>query len=582
MHMMFKLSADACRQGSSPCQSSQCQQAKPFVASSTTPCSWRPVSAPQPKCRSGPPPPCWSAKQQQPQQQQSFSVLSTNLKSFSELHPDLVADGLWFAGSPAQGNKATRSDVRLLKEFTTYLKSHKLELQSFFCADPLLSGASAAMCDPSAGRQLELLSEYLTLRSIRVGEQLPNWFVAGSLRGSLKAWMAMARSGQHDSCGIADGGCDGLGAMPSWDNSIAAHIGGWESAPAGASQEDVALLSRFGDAVYCGRLDVGELLWQQWQVQPFQWAEAQVAQGSIEEPEPWLLEKFFMSKHHEGEELPLWFATWGVREHLAQWLDGPEAAQLRMVRQQTAATGSFASAASLSPTGTSSEEDMPGAGAGLSAGEAVTNGLDLLEAAAVALLGPAAACTCARNIALLPDAAPAAPAAADIVAASVPGLARAASPAAADLLVTSAKGTALLVAAAWVGSADSSSAGPYGCGAEAAVRQAKERLDWQGWLLVQGQGQRGGPGVGHGSNQVQYEPGQVTKLVLLVAGSGRAGSAKVNSSVLRYLQHCGVRWLGDWEVAAGPEAAALALEEVLGGALAASKRQQQQQGRTAS
>ena len=63
------------------------------------------------------------------QQQQSFSVLSTSLQSFSDLHPELGADNQWFAGSAGQGNKATRSDVRLLKEFTTYLKSHKLELQ---------------------------------------------------------------------------------------------------------------------------------------------------------------------------------------------------------------------------------------------------------------------------------------------------------------------------------------------------------------------------------------------------------------------------------------------------------------------
>ena len=194
-------------------------------------------------------------------------------------------------------------------------------------------------------------------------------------------------------------------------------------------------------------------------------------------------------------------------------------------------------------------------------------------------MGPAAAaCTCARSVALLPDAAPPVPAAAT-----------------ADLLVTSSKkGTALLVAAAWVGVGSTDSAtdsggvtdpaaaapGPYGCGTEAAVRQAKERLDWQGWLLVQGAGQRGGPSPGYGassggSGRVQYEPGQVTKLVLLVGGGGRSSSsAKVDGSVLRYLQHSGVRWLGDWEVAGGSEAAALALEAALGGAPAASSSRQ--------
>lgn len=59
---------------------------------------------------------------------------------------------------------------------------------------------------------------------------------------------------------------------------------------------------------------------------------------------------------------------------------------------------------------------------------------------------------------------------------------------------------------------------PYGpcTAAEVAVRQAKERLDYQAWLLLQG-GEAGGPG---GTDvQRQYEPGEVARVVLLVAGA---------------------------------------------------------------
>lgn len=60
----------------------------------------------------------------------NFSVL--NQRSFSEQHPELASDPLWFEGGRNQGApataKATRSDVRLVTEFNSYLKSNKLDL----------------------------------------------------------------------------------------------------------------------------------------------------------------------------------------------------------------------------------------------------------------------------------------------------------------------------------------------------------------------------------------------------------------------------------------------------------------------
>lgn len=81
-------------------------------------------------------PAAWSLLPQPPPPQQpqksSFSVLGNKgMQSFSQQHSELVQDPLWYGKEPAVAAcaKATRSDVRLVNEFNTYLTTRRIELQ---------------------------------------------------------------------------------------------------------------------------------------------------------------------------------------------------------------------------------------------------------------------------------------------------------------------------------------------------------------------------------------------------------------------------------------------------------------------
>ncbi|KXZ48037.1 hypothetical protein GPECTOR_31g401 [Gonium pectorale] len=314
--------------------------------------------------------------------------------NFRKKHQEVANDPEWYG--PEESGHAppaaiaaptatvtNRSDVRLITSFTKYMASHKLDLSVLFCSEPLLSADSAPMCDLEAGHHSELLGEYLTSGGLRVGEELPHWFVHGNIRGAIKTWMAtrpaadaVAAAGAaaaddaaaaHAAALVAAGGLvaaaptaaaaaalvDGLlASMPIWRPAAVAELGGWEPGRAATAEDgamakivilnsvfilpqhtilshsppsqDVALLHVFGSLAYGARLDCGEFLQSLCGTDPFTW----VAGGAITEPQPWLLESFFMSRHVEGEALPLWFATWGVREEMLKWLRGPQAAEL--------------------------------------------------------------------------------------------------------------------------------------------------------------------------------------------------------------------------------------------------------------
>lgn len=107
---------------------------------------------------------------------------------------------------------------------------------------------------------VQLLSEFLTSGALRVGEELPHWFVNGNLRGAIKCYMA-TRSGaaaleeaissgagrpavqqQHQALVASVLERDPLGptvsplmddllaAMPAWNPASLQELAGWESA----------------------------------------------------------------------------------------------------------------------------------------------------------------------------------------------------------------------------------------------------------------------------------------------------------------------------------------------------------------
>ncbi|GIL48412.1 hypothetical protein Vafri_4565 [Volvox africanus] len=456
---------------------------------------------------------------------------SGSSKSFLKLHQEVLQDSEWYgpeapghtvspaAAAAAPGAVATRGDVRLMADFSKFLKKQKLDLSALFCNEAILSGDSRLVCDPRAGHHTELLSEFLTSGGMRVGEELPHWFVNGNLRGAIKCWMATrpaaaaltnaAASG--NGAAAAGAALDNghhlarhrdlvasvsehvplgpaasllvdhmLAAMPEWTHGSVQQLAGWEPAEGvQATAEDVAMLHCFGAIVYASRLDVAVFLQQLCGADPFAWAMAQISQGVISEPEPWLLERFFMSRHSVGEALPLWFAKWGVREEIAKWTQQQQAN--RLVQELLEARGvNTGAAAGLTVGAEATLTRMNVAAAGGLDGRAVA--LDLLEASTAGLMASvlarhgaspsamaAGSISCSRDVRVYDKADPSG------------------TPYAIDLLATCSGSTgtgqggvlAVLVAVAVQL--------PYGGGAVGDVavtlRQAKERLDWLAFLL---------------------------------------------------------------------------------------------------
>ncbi|EFJ49985.1 hypothetical protein VOLCADRAFT_89332 [Volvox carteri f. nagariensis] len=262
---------------------------------------------------------------------------TTGGQSFQKLHKEVLQDSEWYgpeaadhavspaAAAAAPAAAATREDVRLITSFTKYLTKHKVELSVLFCSEAVLSADSRAVCDPQAAHQLEgavaaAQQELVRERVASVSEHQLLGLVASPLVDAL------------------------LAAMPEWTHGSVWELAGWEPAEGvQATAEDVALLHCFGTLVYASRLDVAVFLRQLCGADPFSWTMAQVAQGVVPEPEPWLLERFFMSKHTVGEPLPLWFAKWGVREEIIQWLQGEQAARFVQNLLETRGLGGAAS-----------------------------------------------------------------------------------------------------------------------------------------------------------------------------------------------------------------------------------------------
>ncbi|GLC61626.1 hypothetical protein PLESTB_001784300 [Pleodorina starrii] len=489
-------------------------------------------------------------------------LTSGSSESFVKRHQEVQQDSEWYgpeqpdhpvspaAVAAAPATAATRGDVRLMTSFTKFLKSNKLDLSALFCSEAVLSADSQLVCDPRAGHHTELLSEFLVSGALRVGEELPHWFVNGNMRGAIKCWMATrpaaavlaevaagnggavladahplaqrrrelaAAVSEHAPAAVAGAAAlvdNLLAAMPVWSpGGPVAEMAGWEpAAGVTATAEDVALLHCFGALVYGSRLDVAVFLQQLCGADPFSWAMAQVAQGVISEPEPWLLERFFMSRHTVGEALPLWFAKWGVREEIGKWLRDPKAAEL--VQKLLEARGVAADGAV--------PEEAAAAAAGGSAGAAAASTTDPrddlanLEASAAGLLCSAllrhgvmlsrslvdASLSCRRDVRLY-DSADA--------------------PHSVDLLATCSPPEAALVAVAvQVPCGDDDAAAE----AAAVVRQAKERLEWLCFLLRRRAEAGGlvGPQAG------------VAK-VLLLRGEGEVA---LPESVVQYLEQSGV------------------------------------------
>ncbi|KAG2485500.1 hypothetical protein HYH03_015773 [Edaphochlamys debaryana] len=442
-----------------------------------------------------------------------------------------------------------------MSSFTHVLKAQKLDLSVLFCAEPLLSADAAPMCDLSANHHQELLSEYLTSGSLRVGEELPHWFVNGNLRGAIKCWLAsrpaakaLAEAGGPSSptctaavealAGLLAGRCrlgaavagrgagahhsgaslvDALlGSMPAWAPGKAGEISGWEPSGVAATEEDVSSLALFGCLVYSARLDVGEFLAQLCGADPFSWAVAQISQGSIAEPDPWLLERYFMSRHSVGEALPMWYAKWGVREEVGSWLAGPQAADLvRSLLEARGVTQHHAHTAA--PAGSGHPHGSRGA--------CLLAALGALEARAAALLGqPEGAVRAARGV-KVPDLED--PAGASYVA---------------DLLVeaqrTSGGGAALIAVALWLGPGGAE--GEEDGSLATRARRARERLDWLGFLAAQRHE--------HAGHRTALA---VTRVLLMVPpllceaqgqGQGHDREAKkLPASLMHYLETSGVR-----------------------------------------
>ncbi|GIL96419.1 hypothetical protein Vretimale_2272 [Volvox reticuliferus] len=279
---------------------------------------------------------------------------SGSSQSFLKLHQEVLQDSEWYgpeapdhtvspaAAAAAPAAVATRGDVRLIADFTKFLRKHKLDLSALFCNEAILSADSRVVCDPLAGHHTELLSEFLTSGGMRVGEELPHWFVNGNLRGAIKCWMATrpAAAAFTDAAANGNGAAaagavldDGhyarhrdlvasvsehvplgpaasllvdhmLAAMPKWIHGSVQQLSGWEPAEGvQATAEDVTMLHCFGAIVYASRLDVAVFLQQLCGADPFSWAMVQVSQGVISEPEPWLLERFFMSRVSPATDL---------------------------------------------------------------------------------------------------------------------------------------------------------------------------------------------------------------------------------------------------------------------------------------
>ncbi|GLC45601.1 hypothetical protein PLESTM_001755200 [Pleodorina starrii] len=437
---------------------------------------------------------------------------------------------------------------------------HHTELLSEFLVSGALRVGVPPSCPPPSTHltsphpphqsSSQLLSEFLVSGALRVGEELPHWFVNGNMRGAIKCWMATrpaaavlaevaagnggavladahplaqrrrelaAAVSEHAPAAVAGAAAlvdNLLAAMPVWSpGGPVAEMAGWEpAAGVTATAEDVALLHCFGALVYGSRLDVAVFLQQLCGADPFSWAMAQVAQGVISEPEPWLLERFFMSRHTVGEALPLWFAKWGVREEIGKWLRDPKAAEL--VQKLLEARGVAADGAV--------PEEAAAAAAGGSAGAAAASTTDPrddlanLEASAAGLLCSAllrhgvmlsrslvdASLSCRRDVRLY-DSADA--------------------PHSVDLLATCSPPEAALVAVAvQVPCGDDDAAAE----AAAVVRQAKERLEWLCFLLRRRAEAGGlvGPQAG------------VAK-VLLLRGEGEVA---LPESVVQYLEQSGV------------------------------------------
>ncbi|GLI69370.1 hypothetical protein VaNZ11_013963 [Volvox africanus] len=490
---------------------------------------------------------------------------SGSRQSFLNLHKEVLQDSEWYgpeapdhtvspaAAAASPGAVATREDVRLIADFTKFLKKQKQDLSALFCNEAILSGDSRLVCDPRAGHHTELLSEFLTSGGMRVGEELPHWFVNGNLRGAIKCWMAtrpaaaaltradtaldnghrlalhrdlVASVSEHVPLGPAASLLVDhmFAAMPEWSHGSMQHLAGWELAEGvQATAEDVAMLHCFGALVYASRLDVAVFLQQLCGADPFSWAMAQVSQGVISEPEPWLLERFFMSKHSVGEALPLWFARWGVREEIAKWMQQQQATKL--VQELLEARGINTGA----PAGLTVEAEatltmMNVAAAGGRDGRAVA--MDQLEASTAGLMAsvlarhgaspsalPAGSISCSRDVRVYDKADPSG------------------TPYAIDLLATCSGSTgtdqggvlAVLVAVAVQL--------PYGGGAVGDVavtlRQAKERLDWLALLL-----QREGGLAPQAA---------IAKVVLLLPQQeqqqgGQAAVATLPGSVLEYVK----------------------------------------------
>ncbi|KAG2422280.1 hypothetical protein HXX76_016157 [Chlamydomonas incerta] len=503
-------------------------------------------------------------------------------QNFQSRHTEVLQDPEWWGAeapdhdvAPAvttvpAANTTTRADLRLIFTFTNYLKAHKLDFSALFCAEPLLSADAAPICDVTAGHHAELLSEYLTSGQLRVGEELPHWFVNGNVRGAIKTWMATrpaavalceaSRAGspetalaasaaaqaelaacvaRHPQLGaqLAAGGLvDGLlAAMPVWAPRGADEISGWEAAPGGgATAQDVVTLHVFGSLAYAARLDTAPFLQQLCAADPFTWAESQLAQGVISEPDAWLLERYFMSRHVEGEPLPLWYATWGVKQEIEKWLAGKQAATL--VHRLLKARRSGGSSPSGSSTASSSSASIAGsissldaaaggeAGAGAASREAaVAEALLRLAAGAGAVLAlapsEAKAVTCHSHVAL-----------------SEPRGAGAAGVHVAELVMRHPCGAPAAVATAAVVRADEDVA--------ACLRQAKERLDWCAFLLRAGSATSSSGGSGGGGSSSSSKP--LAKLVVLVAdpeappATGLA-APEPDSGLAAYLKEAGVR-----------------------------------------
>ncbi|PNW71143.1 hypothetical protein CHLRE_16g695850v5 [Chlamydomonas reinhardtii] len=517
-------------------------------------------------------------------------------QTFQSRHTEVLQDPEWWGAeapdhdvAPAvtavpPTNTTTRADLRLILTFTNYLKAHKLDFSALFCAEPLLSADAAPICDVTAGHHAELLSEYLTSGQLRVGENLPHWFLNGNVRGAIKTWMATrpaavalceaTRAGgpdtalaassaaqaelaacvaRHPQLGaqLAAGGLvDGLlAAMPVWAPRGADEISGWEAAPGGgATEQDVVTLHVFGSLAYAARLDTAPFLHQLCAADPFAWAESQMAQGCISEPDAWLLERYFLSRHVVGEPLPLWYATWGVKQEIEKWLAGQQAATLvhRLLRARrsgaSSPTGSgAASTASASIAGSiSSLDSVAGgeAGAGAASREAaVAEALLRLAAGAGAALGlapsEAKSLTCHSHVTLSePD--PHGQAADAGAGAHV-----------AELVVRHPCGAPAAVATAAV----------VRDGEDVALclRQAKERLDWCAFLLraaapttSSSGGSSSSSSSGSRSSSASNSKALAKLVVLLAdpeappAATALAGPAP-DSGLAMYLREAGVR-----------------------------------------